>query len=103
MFCTLQGLHPRTLNALERINWKVGVFLLVTYASTYASAFGQDTGGITLSDDVPAGFEALMDAQTLIVEVRFNERKVGTTLVTADADTLTFEEPDTLVALLPGI
>lgn len=44
-----------------------------------------------------------MDAQTLVVEVRFNERKVGTTLVTADADTLSFEEPAALVALLPDI
>jgi len=56
-----------------------------------------------MGDGVPAGFEALMDAQTLVVEVRFNERKVGTALVTADADTLSFEEPDKVVALLPGI
>ena len=68
-----------------------------------ASTLGQESGSITLSDSIPEGFEALMDAQTLVVEVRFNERKIGTTLVTADADTLSFEEPDALVALLTGI
>jgi hypothetical protein len=97
--CSFQGLQPRTRNALGRINWRVGVLLLIASASTT----GQESGGISLSDAVPEGFEALMDAQTLVVEIRFNQRKVGTTLVTADADTLTFEEPDAVVALLSGI
>lgn len=99
MFCSLQGLQPRARNALDRVNWKAGIILLFASVSTH----GQSTGGITLSDAVPEGFEALMGAQTLLVEVRFNERKVGTTMVSADADTLTFDEPEAVVALLPGI
>ena len=99
MFCTLEGLQPRARNAVDRIKWKAGIFLLIASAGT----FGQQSGSITLSDSVPAGFEALMDAQTLVVEVRFNERQVGTTMVTADADTLTFEYPEEVVGLLPGI
>jgi len=56
-----------------------------------------------ISDAIPEGFESLMDAQTLVVTVRYNEENVGSALVTADAETLTFEEPDALVELLDGI
>jgi hypothetical protein len=103
LFCSLQDLQPRTRHALDRVKRKAGIILLMASASASGSAFAQGTGGITLSDAVPEGFEALMDAQTLVVELRFNQRNVGTTMVTADADTLTFEEPETVVELLTGI
>jgi len=58
---------------------------------------------MSISDAIPEGFEALSDAQTLVVNVRFNERLVGSTLVTADPETLTFEEPEAVVGLLTGL
>jgi hypothetical protein len=66
LFCSLQGLQPRARNALHRVKRTVGIILLIASASASASAsgsaFAQGMGGITLSDAVPEGFEALMDA-----------------------------------------
>ncbi|MFT4728037.1 MAG: hypothetical protein ACI9UN_002543 [Granulosicoccus sp.] len=62
MFCSLQGLQPRARNALHRVKRTVGIILLIASASASGSAFAQGMGGITLSDAVPEGFEALMDA-----------------------------------------
>ncbi len=58
---------------------------------------------MSFSDEVPEGFEALIEAQTIVVNVHYNERNVGSTLVTADAETLIFEEPERVVGMLEGI
>jgi len=67
------------------------------------SAQEESKSKLTISDEVPEGFASLMEAQTLVINVRYNDSLVGNALVTADTETLTFEEPDKLVDSLTGI
>lgn len=75
--------------------------------ATSTSALGQDTEPstsiFTVKDTVPAGFENLMQEQTLFVEVRFNEQRVGTFEVLADAENVLFSNPQKLVDSLDNV
>lgn len=80
---------------------KVG--LLVFSSAVFSQESVPDSSGLVINDNVPAGFEALIEAQTLFVDVHFNDRKVGTAMITADADFLTFDEPQRLVQSLDNV
>ncbi len=61
------------------------------------------TGMFGFDDDVPPGFENLAGPQTQYVDVYFNERKVGSTSITATAEVFTFDEPIEVAGMLQGI
>lgn len=99
MFFTCRADRPRQSKAPDRVSSMAACVLLVISANLLA----QSSGSMSISDDVPAGFESLIEAQTIVVDIHYNERKVGNTLVTADAETLTFEDPAAVVDMLEGI
>lgn len=62
-----------------------------------------DSGGFTLDDSVPAGFEALAGPQTHFVDVYFNERKVGSTTITGTDEAFVFDLPKDVLSMLEGV
>ena len=57
-------------------------------------------GLFAIDDDVPPGFEALAGPQLFWADVWFNGRKAGTTALTATAESIVFETPADVVALI---
>lgn len=58
---------------------------------------------LKLKDNVPTGFESLMQEQTLFIEVFFNDRRIDTFEVTANSEELTFSDPVKLIERLKNI
>ena len=75
--------------------------------ATSSGALAQDsepsTSSLTVTDSIPAGFESLMEDQSLFVEVTFNGDRVGTFNVSANAEFLTFDDPSLLLESLASV
>ncbi len=81
----------------------VALACLATGLLAPAKALEPKESTLKIKDNVPAGFENLLQDQTLFVEVQFNDKRIGTFEVNSNSEELTFSDPSKLLDTLENI
>ena len=64
---------------------------------------GSSTPRITINDDVPEGFEALLGPQFLFVDLFFNETRIGSSGIINTDGIITFDDPEEVAGQLGSL